>query len=362
MGKLWIRISLVVAVAFALTLANPGIWPGHWITAFISSHVNIYLWVWADGFKDPQVVWRWLEIVLNTLFYSGLFWLLLRFVTRQLESWRCGLATYIISFFLPAVWWDAGYHPGWVCALLALFVWKDNFPGANASHNLGVKLTLFGGLINLLAVAYFLLRIFGQTPRSQRAAAWAILGCMPPMWISLYLIGAIPSIGHVIWIAGLLLMVFDDIRGFKTGEVLQRLAFLICGLSTFPIARLYSSLQQAAPMESLSLFAYVLPVAGVLTLYVALAPDGWLPHADGVRSSGSKFLLAFALAGLSIVTVFRFLPPAAFQRVELVYSLCPACVQTTSSLYAVAPLNGLVFGAIGGVVGTVVGIARRQLA
>jgi hypothetical protein len=157
MGKLWIRISLVVAVAFALSLANHGIWPGHWITAFLSSHVNVYLWAWADAFKDPQVVWRWLEIVVNTLFYSGLFWLVLRFVTRQLELWRFGLATYIISFFLPAVWWDAGYHPGWVCALLALFVWKDNFPGANASHNLGVKLTLFGGLINLLAVSYFLL-------------------------------------------------------------------------------------------------------------------------------------------------------------------------------------------------------------
>lgn len=360
MGKVWIRISLVVAVAFALSLANSGIWPGHWITAFISSHVNVYLWVWADVFNDPQIVWRWLEIGLNTLFYSGLFWLILRFVTQQLESWRFGLATYTFSFFLPALWSDGHYVQGWGCAWMALWVWIQAFPGANASYNLGVKLTIFGGLINLLAVAYFLLRIFGKAPRTQRAAAWAILGCMPPMWISLYLIGAIPSIGHVTWIAGLLLMILDDIRVFNTGEVLQRLAFLICGLSTFPIARLYRSLQQAAPMETLSLFAYMLPVAGVLALYVALAPGGWLRHADSVRSSGSKFLLAFALTGLLTVTVvFRFLPPAALQRVELVYSLCPACVQTTSSLYAVAPLNGLVFGAIGGVGGTVVGIARR---
>ncbi len=122
MGNLWIRISLVVAVAFVLSLANPGIWPGHWIAAFISSHVNIYLWVWADVFNDPQVVWRWLEIALNTLFYSGLFWLLLRFVTRQLESWRFGLATYTFSFFLPALWSDGHYVQGWWCAWMALWV------------------------------------------------------------------------------------------------------------------------------------------------------------------------------------------------------------------------------------------------
>ena len=360
MGKLWIRILLVVASAFAASVANPGIWPGHWITASISSHVNIYIWVWSDAFNDPKFVWRWLEIALNTVFYGVLFWLVVGFVMRRPQAWRFGLATYTISFFLPALRSDVRYTPGWMCALMALWVWNDDFPGATAGYNLGVKLTIFGGLINLLALAYFLLRIFGQTPRTQRAAAWGILVCMPPMWISLYLIGEMPSIGHVIWIAGLLLMVYEDIREFKTGEVLQRLAFLICGLATFPIARVYSSLQQAAPMEALSLLAYVLPIVGVLALYVALAPNEWLPQADKVRNSGSKFMLAFGLTGLLIVlVVFRFLPPIAFQRVELVYSLCPACVQTTSSLYAVAPLNGLVLGAIGGVVGTVFGVARR---
>ena len=212
MGKLWIRISLVVAIAFALSVANLGIWPGHLITAVMRSHANVYLWVWADAFNDPQVVWTWLEIVFNTLFYSGVFWLVLMFVTRKPESWRFGLALYVIGFFLPATWGDGAYHPGWTCALLALFVWQDDFPGATARYNLGVKLSIFGGLINLLAVAYFLLRILGQTPRTQRAAAWAILSCMPPMWISLYLMRETPTIGHAVWIAGLLLMIFDDIR------------------------------------------------------------------------------------------------------------------------------------------------------
>jgi hypothetical protein len=284
---------------------------------------------------------------------------------RERKAWRMlwsGLGLYVISFFLPAVWSDGGYHPGWVCALMALFVWKDDFPGATARYNLGVKLSIFGGLINLLAVAYFLLRIFGQTPRTQRAAAWTILGCMLPMWISLYLMGATPSIGHAVWIAGLLLMVFEDIREFDAIEVLQRVAFLICGLMTFPISGVYGSLQQAAPRETVLWwpFAFVLLVAGVLALYVALVPSEWLPRAAKGRSLGSKFLLGFALAGLLIVMlVFPLISPGAFRSVGLVYSLCPACVLTTKSLYALAPLNGLVFGAVGGVIGTALGIARQ---
>lgn len=362
MGKQWIKILLVVGVAFVLSVANFGVWPGHLITAFISSHVNIYLWVWADALKDPQVVWRWLEIAFNTIFYSGLFWLVLVFVRRKPESWRFGLAIYIISFLLPAVWNDGGYHPGWSCALLALFVWRDDFPGATARYSLGVKLTIFGGVINLLVIAYFLLRIFGQTPRTQKAAAWAILGCLPPMWVSLYLMGAIPSIGHAAWIVGILLMVFEDIREFDINEVLQRVAFLICGLMTFPLANVYWSFQQAAVTgtSSWSLFVFVLLVTGVLALYVALAPSGWLPRAAKTRSLGSKFLLGSALVGLLIVMlVFRLVSSAAFQSLELVYSLCPACVLTTKSLYAVAPINGLVFGAVGGVIGTALGIAPR---
>ena len=88
---------------------------------------------------------------------------------------------------------------------------------------------------------------------------------------------------------------------------------------------LYGSLPQA-PTETLWWLPVYCPLQGVLTLYVALTPDVWLPHADRVRSAGWKFLLAFALTGWLMVTaVFRFFPPAAFQRAELVYPLYPAC-------------------------------------
>jgi hypothetical protein len=52
--------------------------------------------------------------------------------------------------------------------------------------------------------------------------------------------------------------------------------------------------------------------------------------------------------------------------VPLVYSLCPACVLTITVdpslptiLFVLAPLNALVFGAVGGVIGTAYSIASR---
>jgi len=100
-GRRWLKVVLLVAVAFALTMSVESLgrlwthepdgidifwvafmWPGHLITAFISTHVNIYRWVWTDAVSDPQVVWQWLTIAFNTLFYSGLFWLFSMFVAE----------------------------------------------------------------------------------------------------------------------------------------------------------------------------------------------------------------------------------------------------------------------------------------
>lgn len=111
MGKLWIRISLVVAVAFALTLSlailrrRSAHWPDGvqiaWVTfmspgllgtRFISAHVNInniYLWLPTDSTIDlqsfTQIVEWWLGITCNTLFYGASFWLFSMFIaeTRQ---------------------------------------------------------------------------------------------------------------------------------------------------------------------------------------------------------------------------------------------------------------------------------------
>lgn len=96
----WLKILLVVAVAFALTMTVLGLgrrsahsqgempsflWvtllvPGNLITDYIKTHVNNYLLLSPDIEWDPKVLWPWLEVAFNTLFYSGLFGLLFMFV------------------------------------------------------------------------------------------------------------------------------------------------------------------------------------------------------------------------------------------------------------------------------------------
>jgi hypothetical protein len=77
------------------------------------------------------------------------------------------------------------------------------------------------------------------------------------------------------------------------------------------------------------------------------------------RFSPFRFLLGFAALGLLLVAVFSIVPGHAQPPMALVYSLCPACVLTvtvdpslSTTLFVLAPLNALVFGAIGGVIGT----------
>jgi hypothetical protein len=128
---------------------------------------------------------------------------------KSSKTFYFGVVLYLVSFFLPAVWLDHFFVPGWACAYLALSVWAtDGF--VNAGYQLGVRLTIFGGLINLLAITYAVLRQLHRTPRGRLTVALALVACMPPMWLSLYLLDAPPYLGHAAWISGLLLMIFGD--------------------------------------------------------------------------------------------------------------------------------------------------------
>jgi hypothetical protein len=142
------------------------------------------------------------------------------FREREPQSSRLywfGVTLYVTSFFLPAVWFIDHSITGFGCAKLAAIssiVWITKGLPAEMSARVvwAIWLGTFGGLINLLAIVYFLLRIFGQTLRTQMTVAWAILAFMVPMWVSLYLMHAKPFVGHAVWILGLLLMIFQDIR------------------------------------------------------------------------------------------------------------------------------------------------------
>ena len=86
------------------------------------------------------------------------------------------------------------------------------------------------------------------------------------------------------------------------------------------------------------------------------------------RFTPFRFLFSFAAFGLLLVVVFSVVPPRAAQppMALVFYSLCPACVLTitvdpslSATLFVLAPLNALVFGAIGGVIGAVFSVVSR---
>src|ERR1039458_16030 len=113
---------------------------------------------------------------------------------------------------------------------------------------------------------------------------------------------------------------------------------------------------------------------GLTTICLSLLPMKWVRRVESDRverndSTSFKILLTFAAAGLLLPIILSFVPPTAVQPPwALVYSICPACVLTltvdsslTSMILLLAPINAAVFGAIGGVVGTVVEIGRAHV-
>jgi len=117
-----------------------------------------------------------------------------------------GLGLYVLSFFLPAVsakkpWEGLDGVRGYLCAYVSLVLpWAEKgqvlFKQPLRSFPL-----LISGWINLLFVAWFALRQFGK-------GAWLrpVIAAMIPMtWVVLGQNQVFPRIGHVIWIAGMLI-------------------------------------------------------------------------------------------------------------------------------------------------------------
>jgi len=116
-----------------------------------------------------------------------------------------GIVIYAGSFFLPAVNADVGGPLlGWACAWLAFFT----------LHEIDLSsLAFFGAWINPIAIVYLVLRILNRVPRVRIGLAAAILIFIPLTWLALFKIHYTIRVGHVAWIAGLLLMIsWTDFR------------------------------------------------------------------------------------------------------------------------------------------------------
>ena len=127
------------------------------------------------------------------------------------ETWAkrgmfyAGLAIFLTSFFLTAV----GTLSGWDCALFSLMAWGRHDEKISS-------LAMFGGLINPQVILFSLLAA-ARTARFLRSLlAVTILFCIPITWVAIYqmsVAGMAMNVGpgHVLWIVGILLMVYPDI-------------------------------------------------------------------------------------------------------------------------------------------------------
>jgi hypothetical protein len=116
-----------------------------------------------------------------------------------------GAAVYAVSFALPAVADSGDALRGWQCAWIALMWIQEGIRG------LGWAI-FASGLINPLALAYIMLRVTGRARRLRRGLAILALCLIPLSWVVIAH-GLRPEIGHVAWVAGLLMMMAPDALG-----------------------------------------------------------------------------------------------------------------------------------------------------
>jgi hypothetical protein len=154
------------------------------------------------------------------------------------RGFQVGFLLYLLSFFLPAVLWATGPMPGWLCAWMSLLVWATE--GLRDQSFVvpmfaGSVLGFFGGLINPLAILYAVLRGRDAAVKLRTSLCTTILWCIPFSWLCMLVLKMQVRVGHIAWIAGLLLMVFSeaavqhDFRFTRYSSVFCLLVLCWCG-------------------------------------------------------------------------------------------------------------------------------------
>jgi hypothetical protein len=123
------------------------------------------------------------------------------------------------------------------------------------------------------------------------------------------------------------------------------------------------------------LFSWVLLAVGGVTVAIALLPSSWIERACAIGADTQAGLslpmkLLVVFAGLSyLLTVGLDLVPHSWHlSTQIVYLLCPACVLSItvdpslgSILFLLAPLNAVVYGPLGAVLGYLILAIRNRL-
>lgn len=137
-----------------------------------------------------------------------------------------GIALFVAAFFLPAVR-DAhtasGTVPlpmsGWVCATVAISA-SAGIPhlasGTGQAKDLpGALCLILSGWVNPLMLMYLVFCIWRKFVRIRRVLAVAILLCFIATWVFLIEAPMVPLIGHFLWVAGALMILFGEVSSAR---------------------------------------------------------------------------------------------------------------------------------------------------
>ena len=154
----------------------------------------------------------------------------------------------------------------------------------------------------------------------------------------------------------------------------SRYAFLVCGLLSLALSRMYLALRSLDPAShaSWSLFSTALMTVGGFAVFIKLLPGSWVEKACKIEPGNPSLLPIEMLAGFAVVSylviVGLFFASLTWRpSPEVVFAVCPACALTITVdhslgtvLLGLAPLSAAVYGSLGAVLGYLSVVLRER--
>jgi hypothetical protein len=144
-------------------------------------------------------------------------------VTNHL--FKIGLLIYFASFFLMAVGHSDGLGrpaPGYYCAFVALFLSWTTTPlshgGPFENRSFEYLAVLVTGLINPFLIVYLILIFRERNFQLARVLRVIVPLMIPFSWVVFHYESFYPREGHILWITGILLILFSAVNQVPSGR------------------------------------------------------------------------------------------------------------------------------------------------
>ena len=136
----------------------------------------------------------------------------------RIVSVIAGLCLLAPAFFLPAIKMvHTGPGPdseaGWVCAVMATASLAGIFKGSIASATPDILCLMLSGLVNPLMLVYLVFCLWRKFFWVRLGLAIVILAGIASSWEFFYLSHFTPTIGHFLWVGGILVILAGEFAG-----------------------------------------------------------------------------------------------------------------------------------------------------